>query len=203
MAMLSAEQQDALQELINVAMGQASNQLARHLNTLVHLQVPAIQVIRASEAPVQLGQLYADKTMHLISQGFIGGAGIQGEAMLLYNLDSTQQLATILGYQHQDANEAEMLSDISAILTTTFLNGLARQLGSSLSYSAPLQLHCHNSDLSEQVNQLAKRWKVALQVNIHYQVTDYAFQCDMILLIPGTALLALQQQLDAILQDYG
>ncbi|MEE2001057.1 chemotaxis protein [Alkalimonas sp. MEB108] len=202
MAMLTTDQQDALQELMNVSMGLASDQLARYLDTLVHLQVPAMQVVSATDMPSQFRELYADKEAYLISQGFIGPAGMQGEAMLLYNLSSAKQLANILGYQQHDVSDAEMLSDISSILTTTFLNSLAAQLDSTLSYSAPRQLSCENNQLIERLQELASRWNVALQVNIQYQVTNYAFQCDMILLIPGSALQILQQQLDIILQDY-
>ena len=42
------EQRDCLQELINVAMGLASDKLARFLNTFVHLQVPAIGLVSAA-----------------------------------------------------------------------------------------------------------------------------------------------------------
>ena len=202
MAMLTTDQQDALQELMNVAMGLASDQLARYLDTMVHLQVPAIQVVSVPDMPSQLKDLYADKAAHLISQGFIGPAGMQGEAMLLYNISSAKQLANILGYQQHDASDAEMLIDISSILTTTFLNSLSVQLGSTLSYSAPRQINCQSDHLLERLQELASRWSVVLQVNIQYQVTDYAFQCDMILLIPGSALQTLKQQLDIILQDY-
>ena len=43
------EQRDCLQELVNVAMGQASDKLARYLDTFVHLQVPAIALVDAAE----------------------------------------------------------------------------------------------------------------------------------------------------------
>ena len=36
---LNEDQQDCLQELINVAMGQASDQLARYLDTFVFLSI--------------------------------------------------------------------------------------------------------------------------------------------------------------------
>ena len=42
---LTEDQQDCLQELINVAMGQASDQLARYLDTFVYLKVPSIESI--------------------------------------------------------------------------------------------------------------------------------------------------------------
>ncbi|MDP4537260.1 chemotaxis protein CheC [Alkalimonas collagenimarina] len=202
MVILTPDQQDALQELMNVAMGGASDQLARFLNTFIHLQVPAIQVVEASSVPEQLARMYVDDDTRLVSQGFMGSAGIQGEAMLLYKMASTHQLAGILGYQQDDTSESEMLSDISSILTTTFLNSLSAQLDSSLSYSAPRLLSCQPSELKQRLKELSERWTAALQVNIHYQVTDYAFDCEMILLIPGSALETLQHQLDLILQEF-
>lgn len=202
MIRLTPDQQDALQELMNIAMGGASDQLARFLKTFIHLQVPAIQVVEACSVPEHLARVYTDHDIRLVSQGFMGSAGIQGEAMLLYNMASTHHLAGILGYQQDDTSETEMLSDISSILTTTFLNSLSAQLDSSLSYSAPRLLSCQPTELKQRLTELSERWAAALQVNIHYQVTDYAFDCEMILLIPGTALATLQQQLDRILQEF-
>lgn len=202
MVSMTAEQQDALQELMNIAMGSASDQLARFLNTFIHLQVPAIQVVEACLVPEQLATMYANNDTRLVSQGFMGSAGIQGEAMLLYNMASTHQLAGILGYQQDDTSEIEMLSDISSIVTTTFLNSFSAQLDSTLSYSAPRLISCQPSELKQRLTELSSRWTAALQVNINYQVTDYAFDCEMILLIPGSALVTLQQQLDQLLQEF-
>ena len=44
---LTEDQQDCLQELINVAMGQASDQLARYLDTFVYLKVPSIEQVKS------------------------------------------------------------------------------------------------------------------------------------------------------------
>ncbi|MDP4527846.1 chemotaxis protein [Alkalimonas delamerensis] len=200
MAMLSADQQDALQELMNVAMGMASDQLARYLNTLVHLQVPAIRLVQPSDLLAQLEPENADQQRQIVSQGFIGDAGFQGEAVLFYQLSNARQLATMLGYPADDANDAEMLTDISSILTTTFLNSLGGQLSAQLSYSAPRLLSDQQELLVQRIE--TPGWRAALQVSIHYQVIDYAFQCEMVLLIPELGLQTLQQRLDAILLEY-
>ena len=199
MAMLSADQQDALQELMNVAMGMASDQLARYLNTLVHLQVPAIRLVQPSDLLAQLEPENADQQRQVVSQGFIGDAGFQGEAVLFYQLSNARQLATMLGYPADDANDAEMLTDISSILTTTFLNSLGGQLSAQLSYSAPRLLSDQQELLVQRIE--TPGWRSALQVSIHYQVIDYAFQCEMVLLIPELGLQTLQQRLDAILLE--
>jgi chemotaxis protein CheC len=45
-------------------------------------------------------------------------------------------------------------------------------------------------------------WDLALKVNINYQVTDYSFNCNMILLIPGAAILNIKCVLDRILAEF-
>ena len=51
---LTEDQQDCLQELINVAMGQASDQLARYLDTFVYLKVPSIESVDGKGADFNL-----------------------------------------------------------------------------------------------------------------------------------------------------
>jgi len=198
----TAEQKDCLQELINVAMGQTSDKLARFLNTLVHLQVPAIALVQSSEIPAQLQRDYADKELAMVSQGFLGDDGINGEALVLYQLESADAIARLLGYEQDSASEMEMLTDISAILNSTFLNGLGAQLGLQLSYSAPRLLWARQQAVSGPLLAALQHWELALKVDISYKLTDYAFHCDMFLLIPGEAVGQLQHILNQILERY-
>jgi chemotaxis protein CheC len=95
-----------------------------------------------------------------------------------------------------------MLTDISSILTTTFLNGLAEQLENNFSYAAPRILSSRVQHFSDKLIASAEQWQLALQVDICYQLTDYSFNCDMILLIPGEAVLRLRKMLDQILASF-
>jgi len=42
---------------------------------------------------------------------------------------------------------------------------------------------------------------MALKVNISYQVTDYSFNCDMILLMPESAIINIKTVIDRILAE--
>ncbi|WP_306521116.1 chemotaxis protein [Rheinheimera sp.] len=198
----SEEQRDCLQEIINVAMGLASDKLARFLNTFVHLRVPSIALVGASLIPAEFESRYRDTEAALVSQGFFGNEGVRGEAIVLYQMENAHKISALLGYDVGDVSEIEMLTDISSILTTTFLNGLAQQLENSLSYSAPRVLSSTNGDLSGMLKNTSFHWEHALKVDISYQLVDHSFNCDMILLIPGEAVSNIKTILDRILEAY-
>ncbi|GAA0552077.1 MULTISPECIES: chemotaxis protein [Rheinheimera] len=198
----SEEQRDCLQELVNVAMGLASDKLARYLNTLVHLQVPAIKLVKTEQLPEHFADRHQQQSVTMISLGFFGDQGLRGETIMLYQLENVGVIAKLLGYSDDDSSEAEMLTDISSVLTTTFLNGLAEQLDNSFSYAAPRILSSRDKHFAEKLASTAEQWQLALQVDIRYQLTDYSFNCDMILLIPGEAVLRLRLILDQILASF-
>ncbi|MDX1390952.1 MAG: chemotaxis protein [Rheinheimera sp.] len=196
------EQRDCLQELVNVAMGLASDKLARYLGTLVHLQVPAIELVETDKLPQHFARRYDNQSVTLISLGFFGDQGLRGETIMLYQLENVDVIAQLLGYSDDESSEAEMLTDISSILTTTFLNGLAEQLENSFSYAAPRILSSRDQHFADKLAATSEQWQLALQVDIRYQLTDYSFNCDMILLIPGEAVLRLRLILAQILDSF-
>jgi chemotaxis protein CheC len=197
---LTEDQQDCLQELINIAMGQASDQLARYLDTFVYLKVPSIESVAADELIKSLSQ--QQDTMAIVSQGFFANEGIRGEALLVYQEKDSGRIADLLGYEPGELSQDEQLIDISSILTTTFLNVFAQQIGNQMSYNAPKLLPSVQNNLSEHIQQMTFSWDLALKVNINYQVTDYSFNCNMILLIPGAAILNIKCVLDRILAEF-
>ena len=197
---LTEDQQDCLQELINIAMGQASDQLARYLDTFVYLKVPSIESVEAKELMITLSQ--QKNTLAIVSQGFFGYEGIRGESLLLYQEEDSGRIADLLGYEPDELSQDEQLIDISSILTTTFLNVFAQQIDNQLSYNAPKLLPNVQEILSEHLQQMPFTWNLALKVNINYQVTDYSFNCNMILLIPETAITNIKHVLDRILEEY-
>ncbi|XQW84355.1 chemotaxis protein [Thalassotalea piscium] len=197
---LTEDQQDCLQELINVAMGQASDQLARYLDTFVHLKVPNIEQVSSQSLFDTLNP--TESTVAIVSQGFFGYEGIRGEALLVYQPKDSNKLADILGYEPDELTVEEQIIDLSSILTTTFLNVFASQIDNQMSYSAPRLLASSQSAISAHIEQQSYHWDLALKVKITYQVTDYSFNCDMVLLIPESAIINITDVLDRILADF-
>jgi len=197
---LNEDQQDCLQEIINVAMGQASDQLARYLDTFVYLRVPSIEQVDSESLT---NTLFSDEcAVAVVSQGFFGYEGIRGEALLMYQPEDSDKLADILGYEPDEISTEEQIIDLSSILTTTFLNVFASQIDNQMSYSAPRLLSTSETTLSQHLAQQAFNWDLALKVKISYQVTDYSFNCDMILLIPESAIVNIKTVIDRILEEF-
>jgi chemotaxis protein CheC len=78
-------------------MNQASDQLARYLDTFVYLKVPSIESVAADELIETLSQ--QQNTMAIVSQGFFGYEGIRGEALLVYQEEDSGRIADLLGYE--------------------------------------------------------------------------------------------------------
>ncbi len=194
------DQQDCLQEIINVAMGQASDQLARYLDTFVYLKVPSIEQVDSQHLTNTLQT--EQQAVAVVSQGFFGYEGIRGEALLMYHPKDSDRLADLLGYEPDELTVEEQIIDLSSILTTTFLNVFASQIDNQMSYSAPRLLSSSKSAISEHIEQQSFNWDVALKVKITYHVTDYSFNCDMILLIPEAAIVNITAVLDRILEAF-
>ena len=108
----------------------------------------------------------------------------------------------MLGYEPDELSKDEQLIDISSILTTTFLNVFASQIDNQMSYNAPKLLPSIQNSLSNHLQQMTFSWDMALKVNINYQVTDYSFNCNMILLIPETAMANIKTVIDRILEEF-
>jgi len=194
------DQQDCLQEIINVAMGQASDQLARYLDTFVYLKVPSIEQVSSQYLSDTLQS--DEQAVAVVSQGFFGYEGIRGEALLMYQPKDSDRLADLLGYEPDELSVEEQIIDLSSILTTTFLNVFASQIDNQMSYSAPRLLSSTKSSVSEHIEHQSFNWDVALKVKITYQVTDYSFNCDMILLIPESAIVNITTVIDRILEEF-
>ncbi|HBY85039.1 MAG TPA: chemotaxis protein, partial [Colwellia sp.] len=177
-----------------------SDQLARYLDTFVYLKVPSIESVEAKDLMKTLSQ--QKNTMAVVSQGFFGYEGIRGESLLVYQEEDSGRIADLLGYEPDELSQDEQLIDISSILTTTFLNVFAQQIDNRLSYNAPKLLPNVQEILSEHLQQMPFTWELALKVNINYQVTDYSFNCNMILLIPETAITNIKHVLDRILEEF-
>ncbi|TMM47579.1 chemotaxis protein [Colwellia ponticola] len=197
---LTEDQQDCLQELINIAMGQASDQLARYLDSFVYLKVPSIESVDAKELMRTLSE--QKNAIAVVSQGFFGHEGIRGEALLVYQEGDSDRIADLLGYEPDDLSKDEQVIDISSILTTTFLNVFAQQIDNQMSYNAPKLLPNVKDNLFEHLQQMPFTWDIALKVNINYQVTDYSFNCNMILLIPEVAITNIKHVLNRILAEF-
>jgi len=134
-----------------------------------------------------------------VCQGFIG-AGIAGEALLLFHESSFQDIAELTQYQGKiDGNaELELLMDMANILIGACLKGLADQLEVSFSQGPPVVLGRH-----VQVSDLLKgntlRWKQTLAIEMGYRIENRKISCDLLLLLTEDSIASLNKRLQYLI----
>ena len=197
--LLSEDQQDCLQEVTNVAMGQAGDNLARLLNAFVILSIPHIDVLQPGDIAMALQSLEGESTVSGVCQGFIGG-GIAGEAMLIFNDASFSDLAALLNYEGEIDTQAqhELLMDTANVLNGACLKGIAEQIDTDFSFGAPVLLgqHCRISDL---LKNSGEHWQHALVVEINYKIENHDINCDLLLVITEDSFDRLKGKLEYLL----
>lgn len=198
---LSAEMRDVLQELTNVAMGQAGDLLARLLNVFVKLPIPNVNLIEVSELHMALASVEHETTTSAVCQGFIGG-GVSGEALLILTDSSFKDIARLMNYQGDLTVkiELELLMDIANILIGAVLKGLAEQIDMSFSQGHPVVLGQH-APVSELIKTNAKRWRKTLAIELSYGIENYNISCDLLLLFTEDSLKTLNYKVAFLLEE--
>ncbi len=183
-----------LRETANIAMGKTAQQLSEMLNLFIHLPVPRVDYLSFSELTMTLNQASENKPVTTISQGFVG-IGVAGEALLLFQESSIQDLAEVLHYEHElsDMAAREVLMDIANVLTSAFFANLSHLLKLSLSRATPkiLGLHCEPPNLKESLLASQK----LLCIEIDYRFGEKNTHCDLLVLFTNDSLPTLKKQL--------
>lgn len=196
---LKEDYRDCLQEVTNVAMGQAARRLAKLLDSFVILSIPHIAIMKPADIAMALESIDSFDSVSGVCQGFIGG-GVAGEAILLFNDTSFTDLARLMQYdQHLDAQaERELLMDTTNILFGAMLNSIAEQIDIAFSFGPPMVLGQHQK-LEALFNPKKTLWSNALVTEINYKVEGYNINCDLLLIWTEESIDLLIKKLDYLL----
>ena len=137
---------DGYAEIANVAMGRAASLLAQLLNAFVEMPIPNVNMIESSELTMALLSITDNEEVAAVCQGFIG-AGIAGEALLIFTESNFNNIATLMKHEGKIDDEVrmELLMDLSNVLIGACLKGIADQLDINFSQGHPVVLGQHVS----------------------------------------------------------
>lgn len=186
---------DYLQEIANVAMGRSSDLLARLLRVFVKQPIPRVEMIARSELSMAISAAQADSSYSAVCQGFTG-AGIAGEALLLFADASFNDMAELLHYDDLDTEslQVEVLMDMSSILFGAFLKGIGDQLDLKLGLGHPTVLGQHRQ-IGDLLEHHSTRQEKLLCIEISYELEDRDISCDMLVLLTEDSVPFLEQRL--------
>lgn len=136
---LTAAQEDALKELLNIGFGRAAASLSQLTGHRVLLDVPAVSIHPLSQLKNALSEVVRDDvaSVHQIFSG-----PVAGDALLILNHEAAGILKQLLTDEpplplHIDASAREVLTEIGNILLNACLGTFGNLLDVQVSFSIP------------------------------------------------------------------
>jgi len=188
--LVSEEQRDALQELMNISMGRAANALARLVGAKVTLSIPRI----VSVTPIEFAQMLTNTEVWYTRQSFLGQ--IRGEVLTVLSKTGCDSIGDLMDYEVPLDNDtlSELLLELANILAGACLSGFAEQLALSAKLNMPTLFFPQ----SQQVAQV--HWASTLMMEVEFKVEASQFDSRVVICLEDRAVDTLLQSLNRLLE---
>lgn len=190
-ARFGEDQRDVLQELMNISMGQAANELAKLIETKITLSIPHIITV----TPDEFAEIFASGDRNWFTrQSFLGS--LRGEVITLLSKSGADTMASLMDYELplDDSTTEELMLELANILAGACLKGFAEQLELNANLSMPTS-YTPSSDTSTQF-----RWSSALLMEVEFKVEKSMFGSKVLICLEEQSIESLISRLDALLE---
>ena len=187
---LDEEQRDALQELLNISMGQAANSLAQLIETKIDISIPKI----TSVTPTQLYTLlFETQNAFYTRQSFLGD--VHGEVMSVLSQSGLNEVASLMEYDAPLSKEdiQEIILELSNILAGACLAGLSEQLELSTNLNMPTLFSPQKANFDE------LQWQHSLVMEVQFAIAISSFSMRVVFCLDDESLTRMKATLDALL----
>ncbi|MCC5880844.1 MAG: response regulator [Idiomarina sp.] len=187
---IQVELHELLQEVINVAMGEAGSRLSEMLKTFVQLPVPRVFSLPFNQLSQHIAARRFD-SLSGVTEGFIGNH-ITGEAILLTDEQSFSRLFNLFNYDQRlrKVSDLEVLMDLSSVITGACLQNMATQLDLQLSFTHPVMLG-RKQKVAELLRGNAGAQMVTA-VEVNYAIPEHGVECDLLIVFTESSTAELQ-----------
>lgn len=195
-APLTSDQTDALQEIVNIAMGQAGDRLARTLDVFVELSVPRIRLVHVSEIVKTVYSMVDDReVVTAVRQSFYDN--LSGEAIVLFGSSGCLDLAVLMGYASElsASGEQELLLDVGNVLMGACIGGIGAQFEVDLSFSPP-SIMAERAALETVLVPENLPWEYSLLVEVNFGLENSDFKSHLLILMAEEGIESLRQSLE-------
>ncbi len=138
---LTADQLDALQELINVGVGQAAGMLNEMIEFRIQLQVPLVKLLTPEELLAELSGRLGLDPLASVQLEFTGSFG--GTAQLVFPTESAANLVALLTGEKLESPDLDSLkigtlTEVGNIVINGVMGSISNMLSQPLHYSVPI-----------------------------------------------------------------
>ena len=197
---LTEDQYEVLQEVVNIGMGKAGDSLARILKTFVELSIPRIKLINVDSLNDDIATLVGDKAVVTgVRQAFFNYW--RGEAIIIYDQNGCNELASLMGYSGDLNNQAEveLLLDVGNVLVGACINGIAEQLGVELNFSPPSVIAA-NVPIERLMDPGKMTWTHTLLLEVNFGLENMRFKSHLLIMMSEETINTLKQDVDKFLE---
>lgn len=140
---ITAEEIDALQEIINVGVGRAASLLNEMLNSQIILEVPFVSVFNAVDLQRKLTKIFKDGSFVAVRLNFSGS--ISGTADLVFPSEAASTLVSIATGETPDSPDLDAvkigtLTEVGNIVINCIMGSISNILKQRLQYRIPIYL---------------------------------------------------------------
>jgi chemotaxis protein CheY-P-specific phosphatase CheC len=196
---LSEELRDGFQEIANVAVGQTADKIARSFATFVKLPIPQVHLLESADVRMALTAIDENVNITAVTQAFYG-AGISGEALLLFNDAAASELARLMGYEpaNGDREHIEHVLEMASLLNGSCIQSVLEQLEIDVLIGYPTVLGLR-TNLRALFAEQQFPWDKTLALELNYSFEGYTATCDLVLLFHQYSLPTLFGKLELLL----
>jgi chemotaxis protein CheC len=136
---LTSEERDCLQELINISYGSATAAISKIIDRFATLSIPSIKIISSDGLKEHLSSKLKDGNTFFISNQLINGS-LAGQNLFLIDNKSAINLAIEFGLEDDELIQEEIediILEITNILSSTASSKLGELLDTNVGFSSP------------------------------------------------------------------
>jgi chemotaxis protein CheC len=151
---ITAEDRDAITELVNIGVGYAAGILNDMLSSPIKLQVPVVEIHLKEALDKELEKLYGEvhSLTYLNFQGSLGG-----NTALYFSLEDAQKLVAMVtgqepGTDELDALKAGTMSEIGNIIINGVVGTISNLINADIQYQLPVYAEASLNDILSTMN---------------------------------------------------
>jgi len=175
------DRQDAIQGILNSAMGSAANSLGRAIGSDVASTEPSVHWVNKNNLDNTLADIHLPEQSIVMRQSFRGH--LRGEMLILLEHGANHhQLGKVMGYSEKMSprNIQELTLELTNILSGACISGLSDQLDVKLRFGSP-SIISHKTSVNNIFSKRQLQWTDALFMDVSYTVNKISLKANLIL----------------------
>lgn len=175
------DRQDAIQGILNSAMGSAANSLARVIDSDVEVNQPSVHWVNKNNLDATLANINLPEQSIAMRQSFRGP--LRGEILILLEHGASHhRLGKVMGYSEKMSprNIQELTLELTNVLSGACISGLSDELDVVLHFGSP-SIISQKTSVNNIFSKRQLQWTDALFMDVSYTVNSISLKTNLIL----------------------